>query len=261
MNSAFAFSPSALADKLSGAHSDKLSGAHSDKLSGAPALRCDLVHVSCLPYLLGEPLPERTPDRGGSPKILVSFPFISKGAAYRAFCDRFEEFAERFDGFTVQNLGDFWMLCELLEGSKKVRREDLIIAGDAALNVTNASTAAFWSGKLDVCAILPELGVSEHLELIKRFPSGLIPEVLLDAQKIVMRSEHCFAARGNAYKCGKCGKTGLLGGSIFDISGNEFPIITNPLDCNSILLCPPAANASSASLFDLSPDTFYFRVL
>lgn len=241
MISAFVFSPAELSDEI--------------------IQSADLVHVSCIPYLLGEPLPDRksSGNNTGS-KLLLSFPFISKGKAYRAFCERFGEFSKHFDGFTLQNIGDYETLCELMKAAN-ISRSDIFAAGDVSLNITNASTAEFWRGKLDSAAILPELDIPEHRALIDRFPEGLIPEVALGARKIVMRSEHCFAAEGNTYKCGKCGRTGLSGGSLFDISGKEFPVVTNPLDCNSILLFPAPSGDSGAAAFDYSSKKAFFRVV
>lgn len=218
----------------------------------------DVIHVSCLPYLCGEPLPEKA-DRPY--RLLLSFPFISKGRAYRLFCERFREFADRFDGFTLQNIGDYGMLSDLLSGSG-LSRERFFIAGDVSLNITNAETALFWQNKLDSAAILPELQPEEQAALAARFPKGLIPEIIASSKTIVMRSEHCYAARESGFGCGRCGKTGLSGGSLFDIGGREFPIITNPLDCNSLLLAPVESPdlLSEAGDIGLSKDRVIARV-
>ena len=222
----------------------------------------DIVHISCIPFLCGEPLPDRSRSSKRSfPKLLLSFPFISKGKAYRLFCERFEEFAQCFDGFTIQNIGDYGTLCELINDSKTVRREDLFIAGDIALNITNTASANYWHGKLDSAAILPELSLAEQKELALKYPPELIPETVASKKTVVMRSEHCYAAKGASYHCGKCGRSGLLGGSIFDINGREFPIVTNPIDCNSILLCTRHDTPCSEALsLDLTSKTLITRV-
>jgi len=193
----------------------------------------DILHVSCLPYLCGKALPAKNPS---GPKLLLSFPFVSKGRAYSLFCSRFAEFAACFDGFTLQNIGDFVTLEELFAADPSIRREDYFIAGDNAFNIANKTSAGFWRGKLDSVVISPELSREEQTELANGFPEGLLPEVIASGPVIAMRSEHCYAAEGPSYNCGKCGKFGLGGGSLFDIAGREFPVVTNPIDCNSVLL-------------------------
>ncbi|MCR5694131.1 MAG: hypothetical protein K6G89_04070 [Clostridia bacterium] len=227
-------------------------------LTAAPSP--DIVHVSCIPYLCGKKLPEKGKFPGGGKKVLVSFPFISRGKAYSLFCGRFKEFASSFDGFTLQNPGDHETLCELLASNPSVKREELFIAGDAALNVSNNATARFWQGRLDSAAILPELSDEEQLELADRFPDGLLPEIITPANKIVMRSEHCFAVKGKAFHCGQCGRYGLEGGSLFDINGKKFPVATNPIDCNSVLLVPGSSQAFGPAEFSPYPERLILRV-
>ncbi len=223
MKSAFLFSPVDTVNK---------------SLSGA-----DIIHVSCLPYLCGKALPAKAPS---GPKLLLSFPFISKGRAYSLFCSRFAEFAACFDGFTLQNIGDDVTLKELFDADPALRREDYFIAGDNAFNIANKTSAGFWRGRLDSVVVSPELTPEEQKELANGFPEGLLPEVIASGPVIVMRSEHCYAAEGPSYNCGKCGKFGLGGGSLFDISGGELPVVTNPVDCNSVLL----AKAEKFTCFD-----------
>ena len=229
----------------------------------------DLVHVSCVPFLCGADLAaaeklraslgssfsgkfpgntaldvsgksgyfreKREKREKGGPLLLLSLPFISRGKAFDLFKERFAEFADVFDGFTLQNIGDLEFLSGLLR-ENGFSQHDFFLAGDTAFNVFNSGTALFWRGKLDSLAILPELDPGEQKALAGRFPEGIVPEIVSCGVVPVMRSEHCFSVKGRNFKCGACGKYGLAGGSLRDVAGREFRIVTNPLDCNCVLL-------------------------
>ena len=86
----------------------------------------NVIHVYCIPYLCGMPLPDRV--RGAKdafPKILLSLPFISRGNAFKAFAENFPRFAGCFDGFTLQNIGDLDLLSELIGKTPGVSRPAL----------------------------------------------------------------------------------------------------------------------------------------
>ncbi|MBO7659197.1 MAG: hypothetical protein J6T65_07815 [Clostridia bacterium] len=211
----------------------------------------DLVHVSCLPFLCGIPFSEverlrrvfsgnfpenEAPLSGGGPKFLLALPFISRGRAFRLFAERFPEALRTFDGFTLENIGDYEFLMSLFAENKVNPANEYFLAGDTAFNVFNSETAEFWRGKLDSLAILPELDPEEQKALAERFPEGIVPEIVSCGTVPVMRSEHCFAVRGKNFRCGACGKYGLGGGCLRDVKGREFRVVTNPLDCNCVLL-------------------------
>jgi len=193
----------------------------------------DFVHVSCLPFLLGEDLGKL--KRFNAKKVLVSLPFISKGNSYVKFGEKFPDLAKVADGFTVENIGDYYFLLELFN-KNKLDRGKYYLSGDYALNITNNESAMFWKSKLDSVALLPELSLEKQMEIAKSFPVGLIPEIINSEDIIVGRSEHCFAVTGKQYNCGACGKYGLDGKSFFNEKKEKFRVVTNRLDCNSIIL-------------------------
>lgn len=183
------------------------------------------------------------------PSILISLPYVARGEALVAFKKSFSSLYELADGFLLQNIGDNEIITELMHNvrrlcinsdthGKSCARDNPIIAGDYAFNITNSASASFWSGKLKSIAISPELEAEEQLMLASKFPSGIIPEIIADKNVIVMRSEHCFAAQKEGYKCGLCGRCGNNAPALKDIHGKIYRIICNPLDCSCALLAP-----------------------
>ncbi|MBP1587153.1 MAG: hypothetical protein ILO53_01965 [Clostridia bacterium] len=267
MRSTFLFSP------------DKLSPSRGDSL-----LDADFIYLSCIPLLTGgrqarEDSLEKSSARAFEesltdfrrraaaakspekvPKILLSTPFISKGRLFAGFCEKFAEFAPLFDGFILQNIGDAALIEKLTAEAfgaplAKPDGKRFLLAGDTAFNITNRESAEYWSGRLDVLAILPELTAAAQQSLAQTFPGNIIPEITAFSTAVITRSEHCLAAQGG-FGCGKCGPCGLDAGRLIDERGRRFDIVTDPLDCTSLLLgrtqeAPPAGSGGFAGL--LSP--------
>lgn len=175
-------------------------------------------------------------------KLIAVLPYIMRGNAAEVFKTAFPKLCDITDGFLIQNIGDF----EILKERCEINGIDMPpLFGDYALNVTNRATAEFLGvaadaagAELHAVTLLPELGTEELFELAADFPHGIIPEICADDNIIVIRSEHCFAAEKEGYHCGRCGTLGDNAPSLCDIHGKIYPILCNPLDCNSVLLAP-----------------------
>ncbi len=170
-----------------------------------------------------------------APEIVVSLPYIMRGNGAELFKKGFDMLCDIAGGFLVQNIGDVELLCTL--GAKERGKT---VRGDYSLNVMNSGTAEYFfkNWGLTSAAILPELTVEEQIDLAKKFPEGMKAEICLGDNIIVMRSEHCFAAEKEGFHCKLCGSCGTDAAPIYDTSGRIYPIICNPLDCNSVLLAP-----------------------
>lgn len=195
-----------------------------------------LLHVSPAPLLSDiENGCKKLAELRGDNVVSVSFPFVSRGRIMKRFAENFRKIAENCDGFTIANFGNYEMILGLFD-ENNLRRSDYKLFGDYSLNVTNSEAVKFWSGKLDSLAILPELSVNAQLKIAEKFPENIIPEIVLSKEIIVMRSEHCFAVKNEEYSCGACGKYGLSANNIKDENGQEFRIVTNPFDCNCVMV-------------------------
>lgn len=195
-----------------------------------------LIHVSPAPLLSDiengcKKLAELRRDN----VVSVSFPFISRGKIMKKFAENFRKIAENCDGFTLTNFGNYEMILGLFN-ENRLCRNDYKLFGDYSLNATNIEAVLFWSGKLDSLAILPELSVNDQLTLAEKFPENITPEIILSKEIIVMRSEHCFGVKNESFHCGACGKYGLSANDLKDENGQEFRIITNPFDCNCVMV-------------------------
>ena len=199
----------------------------------------------------------------GSPKVLLSTPFISKGRLFATFCRLFPTFAPLFDGFLLQNVGDAALIGDLTASAfgaafKKPSGGKFFLAGDTSFNITNRESAEYWSGRLDLLAVLPELSADAQSCLAREFPASIIPEITAFSAAVIARSEHCAAA-GNTFRCGRCGPSGLSAGHLLDERGRSFTIISNPYDCSSLLLGVPREETFIRNAFlpgiDLSAKT------
>ncbi len=203
----------------------------------------DVIYVPVLPFLRGAEdkltaavqLLKKTQSKSGkAPMIVIALPYIMRGKTLALLKKNFDMLCDVADGFLLQNIGDFDIVKNLAS------QRTVKLFGDYSLNVTNSATAEYL-GKQDglfSAAILPELTREEQLMLAREFPENLIPEICMDDNVIVMRSEHCFAAEKEGYHCGRCGLYGTSAPPLCDIHGNVYPLICNPIDCNSILLAP-----------------------
>ncbi len=206
-----------------------------DKNTGADGKK-RLLHVSVVPVLRDVDAGlARLKELKENYLISISMPFVSRGTVLKKFKENFSRLATAADGFTLQNFGDYAILTDLFN-ENGLNRDDFSLHGDYSLNVMNSEAAAFWVGKLDSAAILPELSLKNQLALAKKFPAGLTPEIIGSKNVIVMRSEHCFGVKGENFHCGNCGKYGLCAGKIKDEYGKSFSLICNPFDCTCVMV-------------------------
>lgn len=194
-----------------------------------------IISLSCVPVLADFNAFADVWERNHqNKKVLLSFPNVSRETLLKDFKNAFHTLAQYFDGFLLQNIGDYGILTSLFD-EHHLSRNNYFIAGDYSLNVFNLESAKFWSDKLDMVALSPELSIKEQSEIASKFPKNITPEIICSKRIIVMRSEHCYASE-NIFHCGRCGKSGLNAPKLKSENGKEYDVYCNPKDCTCVLV-------------------------
>lgn len=185
--------------------------------------------ISCLPfldqvdyiYLPSDSLSEDIKNLDFN-KVFLSFPIISKGRALDIFLNRI---GNRKYNFLLKNLGDI----NLIKAKSK------LIHADYSFNIQNRATIDMLKKEAfsSIC-LSTELDTKEQEKLIEHAHNiGIQAETIVYGRDILMRSEHCYIADKEGYHCNKCLYDNY---SLENEEGKIFPLITNPIDCQSALL-------------------------